>query len=123
MTALLVFINSYLIAFYIAIIIKQKVFMTYLCSYAKFNKENWIFKVTSYIEVAFMILMLFMGKNNIQALIFTFILLGWMLLWAFYIPFEDLIINDKKRMLFLVILTIIYIFLLIINLQAWTKMT
>jgi hypothetical protein len=60
-----------------------------------------------------------------QGMIFTFILLAWLLIWALFVPINDLLIEKRKGYLFLWVSVAIYTIITIINVNSfclWIKM-
>lgn len=87
-------------------------------------KENNFYRIVGYIELIFIIFTLISSKKGSQNMIFTFILLGWLILWGIFVRPYDMIVDKRKGYLFLVICIAIYFILSIINLNLiylWIK--
>lgn len=84
-----------------------------------------LYKIVSYVESVFIILMIIAFDKGSQGMIFTFILLAWLLIWALFVPINALLIEKRKGYLFLWVSVAIYTIITIINVNSfclWIKM-
>lgn len=113
MSLLLTCLSVFIACFYIVSAVTGDFF-----EYIKGNilgEKRIFYRIMSYVEAAFIVLMLVVSERGSQSIIFTFILLGWLLVWALFISTYDIILDKRKGYLFLWVSVIIYAIITIIN--------
>lgn len=123
MSILLLLLSIFITCFYIMSTVTGNFFEYIKGTLTK--KECTLYKAVSYIEVVFIILMLIASDRGSQGMIFIFILLAWLLIWALFVPINDLLIEKRKGYLLLWVSVAIYTIITIINVNSfclWIKM-
>lgn len=122
MILLLSCLSLFITCFYIMSIVTGD-FFKYLAGYIV-GEQRRFYGIMSYVEVALIILTLFTCERGSQSMIFIFVLLGWLLSWAIFVPAYDMYSDKRKGYLFIWVAICIYSIITIININEtylWIK--
>jgi len=122
MILLLSCLSLFITCFYIMSIVTGD-FFKYLAGYIV-GEQRRFYEIMSYVEVALIILTLFTCERGSQSMIFIFVLLGWLLSWAIFVPAYDMYSDKRKGYLFIWVAICIYSIITIININEtylWIK--
>jgi len=122
MILLLSCLSLFITCFYIMSVVTGD-FFKYLAGYIV-GEQRRFYGIMSYVEVALIILTLFTCERGSQSMIFIFVLLGWLLSWAIFVPAYDMYSDKRKGYLFIWVAICIYSIITIININEtylWIK--